>query len=199
MSLARELLNTLNYRSHRPNSESMSRITRRIRVPRHPHRPLRGEYEAGTTIFEILIATFILGVAIAGTAGLLVNASQTSGASQRRAAATTLAIGELEEIRSWPFTAVGIASTDPAYTSEFRGQTTVTNSGENRLEASGSTLKDGFEYHVERHVTWAPITVAEATVARGYKTVTIGVSWTDRTGSHTVWHQTGLYEKEPSP
>lgn len=175
----------------------MRSIRVRNRLPRLLYRQAGREYEAGTTIFEMLVATFILGVAIAGTAGLLLSASQTSAASRHRTAATRLGVEELEAIRSMPFQAIGIATTDPAFVSEFRGEPTVSNPGENRVEAAGVVESDGLEYQIERHVTWASVTAAGLLVDRAYKTVTVGVTWLDRTGSHTVWHQTGIHERDP--
>ena len=150
--------------------------------------------DAGITIVEMIVATLILGVGIAGAATLLVGASNTAAVSGNRRTATEIGVEEIERIRSWPYGVVGIMRAAPAYVPTFERLPTVTETGENRLEPTGSETREGVDYDVARYVTWLPIEVNRVLLPQGYKRLTIGISWTDSAGDHTVWHETGLFE-----
>lgn len=142
----------------------------------------------------MIVAMFILGVGIAGAAGLVITASKTAAAGAHRDRATTIGLAEVEQIRGWPYAEVGIATSDPDYTSTFNGAETVTEV-DNWVIGSATVVSEGLNFSIERHVTWVPVTTAAGVDSEGFKSVAVGVSWTDATGRHTVWHETALVER----
>jgi hypothetical protein len=150
--------------------------------------------ESGTTVVEMIVATFILGTAVAGAAGLISMASSTVASGNHRETATDIGIAELERIRSWPYVEIGIATSADGYEPVFDGSRTVIEPGRNRVEPREISTVDGRDYEIARYVTWATLDVGGDRIEMGYKVVTIGVSWADSSGDHTIWHQSGFFE-----
>ena len=149
--------------------------------------------EAGMSIPEVLVAALLLAVGVGGVVATLGTSGEAAATGRHQSTAAGIATGEVEVIRSVPYDEVGIAASSPGYVPRFEGRDTVTGAV-NRVEATGTTTVDVITYELERHITWRDITVGGSPIARGYKQVTIIVSWSDGTGPHQVRLDSGRYE-----
>lgn len=166
-----------------------------LRRPQHaqgqpgPSRDAR-QGEAGFTIVEMLVASFILGLGIMGVAGLIVASSRNAGMAETQNDASALANGELEIIRSLDYDFVGIATSADGYVREVDGLPTVSEAAGNLVEPYNKVSVDDQTFVIERSVTWA--TVSDNREA--YKIVRIVVFWETTAGSRSLTVQTGLHE-----
>ncbi len=145
--------------------------------------------ESGVTIVEMLVATFILGVGVMGAASLFVASAESASVSRSQADATDIATGDVEEIRSWPFDAVGIDVTADGYVPVVEGRQTVSEPTDNRVEPTETVERDGVEFEVDRSVTWARVGADR----QAYKIVTVTVTWQAHGGERSVTVQTGRF------
>jgi len=67
----------------------------------------------GFTLLELLVATFVIGVAVAGLFGLILLTVRTASEGERRIAATALANEKMELVRNLPYSQVGTAGGVP--------------------------------------------------------------------------------------
>lgn len=149
--------------------------------------------ESGTTVVEMIVATFVLGVGIAGAAGMLVASSRTVSATEHRATATAIGVAEVEEMRSWPYATLGIDPTEPGYQPSVDGRITVSEATGNRVEPRGLVEVDGLEFDIDRHVSWAAIGRGVDRRDQAYKVITVVIRWSDTTGDHDLLFETGVF------
>ena len=146
--------------------------------------------EAGVTVVEMLVATFILGLGVMGVASLFVTGARSLEVSERQADATDVATSELEIIRALNYENLGIASSSDGYVPTFDGRETVTVDEKNLVEAISSITRAGTDFKVERSVTWAVV----GSNKRAYKIIVVTVRWGTPAGERSVSTQTGRYE-----
>jgi len=141
--------------------------------------------EAGVSIVEILIATFILFFVITALAGLLTMAFAMTNSARRQTAGTVFAQELMEEIRAMSYSDIGTIGGDP----------------EGPLPALETTVSGDITYTVQREITWVddvsdndPQTPEGADDNReDYKDVSITLSWLASNGAtSTVSVQTSI-------
>ncbi len=170
-------------------------------VRRRPRRarslPFRAalQSEHGVTVVEMLVASLILAVGVAGAATLFVASNESIVVARGQADATDLAAGELEQIRALAYPEVGIAVSADGYVSMVDGRPTVTEAGQNRVEAVGSESRQGIDFRIGRSVTWARV----GDEPHGYKVIVVDVRWESAGLERTVTVQTGRYEESAEP
>lgn len=164
-------------RSDHPNDRARSR---RARV----------SDEAGFTVIEMLVASFVLGIGVVGVAALLITSARTTSLAETQSDASALARSELEIVRSFDYDDVGIATTADGFVSKFDGRPTVTESAGNLVEARGKVEVAETIFGIQRSVTWATVGRDE----RAYKIVVVIVEWETPAGPRTLQVQTGLHE-----
>lgn len=181
--------------------------------------PLVGE--RGLSLVEVIVATMIMGIGIAGAASVLATSSRTVAAADHRSQASSLATSEMESIRAMPYSLVRIDPTAVGYQASYGGRPTVTiataatdGPGLDTGDPDIDTLYDdipvpdnlsftviptstievaGSDYTVIRHVTWAPVGSGASLDQFGYKVVNIIVRWTDSAGQHEIQQESGLF------
>ena len=146
--------------------------------------------EAGVTVVEMMVASFLLGLGVMGVAALLVTSARTAAIAEAQSDASALATGELEIIRSFDYALVGIDPSSDGYLPSVEGRPTVTESEGNLVEARDKLEVDGTVYGIERSVTWATV----GADLEAYKIVRITVEWESRAGVRSLNVQTGLHE-----
>ncbi len=155
---------------------------------------IRGS-ERGVTVVEMLVASMILAVGVAGAATLFVASAESISVAGGEADATDIAEGELERVRALPYLEVGVSVTADGYVPVVDGRPTVTEAGPNRVEPMGTLARDGIDFRIERSVTWAQV----GDDPEGYKIVVVDVRWDAAGLERTVKVQTGLYEDTAEP
>lgn len=135
--------------------------------------------DEGMTLIEVLIAVFILSVAIIAMASAAVTSLHSLRVSRDRQDATQLASSTLERVRALPFDQVAHPST-PAVTGPFEGRTVV--SGPAGQVANATTTSEGFT--VTTWVTWQTTNLE--------KNIATIVSWTDGGETRSVRENTLL-------
>lgn len=163
------------------------RTPRRAAARRSERPPLRSE--RGVTLVEMLVASFILAVGIAGVATIFIASAESVAVVQGQADATDVATGEVEIIRSMPYGEVGISVAADGYEPVVAGRRTVTEAATNRVEPLGQVIRAGVDFRIDRSVTWEPI----GGNPDGYKVVSITVRWDAPAGERSVAVQTGLF------
>lgn len=160
--------------------------SRQVRAGRERSR-LGGEL--GVTVVEMLMATMILGVGVLGVSSLFVTSSRAGSTAEARTTAAEFVTAELERIRSWPFETVGVSPSAPGFVAAVDGRPTVVEEAENRIVPEEVVERNGFDFEVERAVTWASLPGQP----EAYKVVTVSVTWTAGGLAQSVTMQTGLY------
>lgn len=123
----------------------------------HPRRRLGGD--DGMSLVEMLIALFILAIALMALASGILASLTSIGNDERRVRATQLANQTVEDLRGMAWDDVGFYSDDPGYTATVDGQETVT-LGSSRAGAPGplpgpqSVTRDGIPFTVTTNITW---------------------------------------------
>lgn len=169
-------------------------LPRRPRCIRHSAPPERSvASENGVTVVEMLVASLVLAIGIAGIATVFVASADSVSLARQQAVASDLAAGEVEIIRALPYEHVGISVSADGYVGMFDGRRTVTEPSANRVEPIGDTTQDGVDFEIRRSVTWESI----GDDAEGYKVVTVSVRWAAVAPERSVTIQTGLFEAEP--
>lgn len=146
--------------------------------------------EAGVTVIEMLVASFVLGLGVVGVAALLISSARTTSLAEVQSDASALARSELEIIRSFDYNEVGIATAADGYVPTFDGLPTVTESAGNLVEARGKVEVSETTFGIQRSVTWATVGRDE----KAYKVVVVIVEWNTPAGPRTLRVQTGLHQ-----
>lgn len=145
--------------------------------------------EAGISIVEILIATFILFFVITAVMGLLTMSFVMSTGARRQSSATAMANRQIESIRALPYASIGVSGGDPNGT----------------LAASETTTSAGIVYTITRSITWvddvadnSPETPGGADSNRNdYKDVRVTLSWLNPTTGTTAQVSVSTSIREP--
>ncbi len=151
--------------------------------------------ERGITVIEMLVASMILAVGVAGAATLFVASAESISVAGGEADATDIAAGELERVRAMPYLEVGVSVTADGYVPMVDGRQTVTEAGPNRVEPTGTLTRHDIDFRIERSVTWAGVDGDP----EGYKVVVVNVRWDAAGLERSVKVQTGLYEDTAEP
>ncbi len=165
--------------------------------------------EAGLTLVEVIVATTLLGIGIAGAASVLAATSRTVAAADQRAQASHLATAEIETLRAMPYRDVVIDPNAKGYEHSYDRRTTVV---PNQLSISSTQAAlvpspkgaplvvpwevvqlGELEFSVTRHITWAKADPQGQKDQFGYKVINIIVKWTDSTGDHRLERESGLF------
>lgn len=169
--------------------------------------------ENGFSLVEIIVATMLMGIGIAGAASVLASSSRTSATADHRSQASHLATTEIETIRAMPYELVAIDPEAKGFETEFNGRETVTPDelGEPAAKESAilsptgtvprSDIVTPYEeltigdsiFTVFRHVTWAAAGPDTQPIKRSYKVINIIIRWTDSSGQHELQQETGLF------
>ena len=144
---------------------------------------------------EMLVASMILAVGVAGAASLFVVSAESISVAGGEADATDIARGELERVRALPYMEVGVSVTADGYVPSVDGRQTVTEAGPNRVEPAGTLTRHGIDFRIERSVTWA----GAGGDPEGYKVVVVTVRWDAAGLERTVKVQMGMYEDAAAP
>lgn len=144
------------------------------------------------------MALMLLGLGSLGASATFVTARKATTHSMYRSQATDLAVSETERIRTIPYKKVGIVVFSPGFVSTFRGRITAKSSGPSTetggVHPNAEISRDGVTYLITRHITWQSMVVDNTTIPEGYKVINVIVAWTDSAGSHSLEHQSGLYQ-----
>ncbi len=169
--------------------------------------------ESGFSLVEVIVATMLMGIGIAGAASVLASSSRTAATASHRSQASHLAVAEIETIRAMSYDLVAIDPEAKGFEKEFDGRETVTSDelGEPATKkpailspigtAPRSDIVMPYEevkiadmtFTVFRHVTWAAAGPDTQTIKRSYKVINIIIRWTDSSGQHEVQQETGLF------
>lgn len=145
--------------------------------------------EAGVSIVEILIATFILFFVITAIMGLLSVSFVMATTARYQSSATAFANRQIEQIRALPFVSVGTQGGDP----------------NGVLVSSETTVSNGVTYSIARSVTWiddvadnSPQTPAGAdSDRRDYKDISVTVYWQSPVNGQTYSISAATSIREP--
>lgn len=146
--------------------------------------------DAGVTVIEMLVASFVLGLGVMGVAVLLISSARTASLAETQSDASALARSELEIIRSFDYSEVGIATGASGYVPTFDGLPTVTESAGNLVEALDKVAIDETTFGIQRSVTWATV----GSDQKAYKIVVVIIEWSTPSGPRTLQVQTGLHQ-----
>lgn len=146
--------------------------------------------DAGVTVVEMMVASFLLGLGVLGVTALLVSSARTAAIAEAQNDASALATGELEIVRSYNYELVGIDPSSDGYAAEVDDRPTVTERDGNLVDATEKVELDDTVYLIERSVTWATV----GSNREAYKIVRIVVSWDTNVGVRSLTVQTGLHE-----
>jgi prepilin-type N-terminal cleavage/methylation domain-containing protein len=124
--------------------------------------------EQGFTLLELMIALFVLSVAVAGLVGVLDTAFGTTAVDVHRIDATGLAAKQLATLRARPYADIEVPSTAGPVTTAINNQ----------------------QFTTSYTTSWTSSTSADA---NAYKQVTVSVTWRDQVGAHTIEESTAVY------
>jgi len=125
--------------------------------------------EQGFTLLELMIALFVLSVAVAGLVGVLDTAFGTTAVDVHRVDAAGLAGKQLASLRAEPY-----ADVPAPYTPAAPATTTINNQ---QFDTSYTT-------------SWVSSSGGDTAA---YKELSVTVSWRDQAGAHSVEQDTALY------
>lgn len=160
-------------------------------VPRGVGRvdPPRGE--RGLSIVEMMVATLLLAIGVAGATAVFVSASKATLASETRADANRLAESSIEQLRALDPEAVGFDPTSSGFRVRVDGDATVVVPG-SRLEPRRVERVDSVDFTVVTDIVWRSVTVGGVTDDESYRLVRIRISWDDSFGAHAVERSSAL-------
>jgi hypothetical protein len=157
---------------------------------------------------------------MAPLASVFYSAMRTAGVANHRTDGASIASREIESIRAVPYAQVGFYGDQTGYVSSFETHSTVTlgstspSSGSlipqiqpetpdpnaattyapdpNPANAS-PIVQGGISYSVARNIVWVNAQDASTTYTSAYKKLTVVVTWSDQSGTHTVRQDSLLY------
>jgi prepilin-type N-terminal cleavage/methylation domain-containing protein len=163
----------------------------------------------GMSIVEMMVAIFILGVALSALAGVIMASIRSVSRNEREATATALSVQVIEELQTLPWTVVALYANETSDSSPLPG----TGRWHDRLDSTGTfeghtlsevpaysgtvsatnpdrddrvplpstqAVRKGVTYHVDRYITWVD---KDGSGTPETKRFTIVVSWEDIDGS----------------
>lgn len=151
--------------------------------------------ESGMTLIEVLVAMFILAVAVVALASTAVSSLSAVRLGKDRQNATQLASTVLEEVRGLPFEDVILDTADgpPALYNAVTNSTCATQGGDCEVVVR---VAGGAVDHVRtsgKLTATTYVTEVTGSASRELR-VTVVVTWTGTTGDHTVRQQTLVAE-----
>ncbi len=166
---------------------------RRIPGPRAqaPRAVRSGDGQRGLSIVEMMVATLLLAIGVAGATSLFVSASRVTLVSETRADANRLAENEIERLRGLDPALVGFDPAVPGFRVRVDGDLTVVVPG-SVLQPRRVVTVDEVDFTVVTEVVWRSVTVAGRTDDEAYRRVRVQVAWDDDVGPHTVEQSTAL-------
>lgn len=180
----------------------------------------RDDRDAGFTMIELTVSLGILAIVAASMAGVFWSALRTADVSSNRTDAAAVASREIEAMRAVPYDTVGFYADQTGYRSTFESRTTVTLGTTSPSGAAGTprvqpqrpdpsaaagfapdpdadnaqpVVQGGVTFTIRRDVTWTSASDATRSYSNAYKRLTVQVTWSDRTGPHTVRQDSVLY------
>ncbi|MFM8236428.1 MAG: fibronectin type III domain-containing protein [Actinomycetota bacterium] len=180
----------------------------------------RDDRDAGFTMIELTVSLGLLAIVAASLSGVFWGSLRSADVSSNRTDAAAVASREIEAMRAIPYNTVGFYADQTGYRSTFESRSTVNLGTTSPSGASGSprvqpqrpdpaaatgfapdpdpanaepVVQGGVTLSIRRDVTWTSAADPARTYTNAYKRLTVQVSWTDRTGAHTVRQDSILY------
>ncbi len=162
-----------------------------VPVPHGVGRVVRSERERGLSIVEMLVATLLLAIGVAGATAVFVSASKATLASETRADANRLAETGIEQLRALDPETVGFDPTASGFRVRVDGDPTVVVPGSGLQPRRVETV-DSVDFTIVTDIVWRSVTVAGVTDDESYRLVRVQVSWDDDFGALAVERSSAL-------
>jgi prepilin-type N-terminal cleavage/methylation domain-containing protein len=143
--------------------------------------------DSGMTALEMIVALLIVGIVATAFVSVIVQSISTGRVHELRVAANQLAQDRLESVVAQPWSAIGLYSSDPGFTTSAGGENTVILTTSPRPASvplpSDSVTKLGVSFSIRTDITWRddPTDLLGANDLNGntndVKHVVVAVSW----------------------
>lgn len=166
--------------------------------------------ERGFTLVEMMVAVLVMAVAFTPLAAVFWSGLRTADIAAKRTSGFSIATKEIESLHAVPYSDLGFYYTQsPA---SWKNYTTVLTCSSGTCPSNPpvqptttvpATSQTGFiSYTIARYIYWLGATAVTppggespttTTDTSAYKGVTVVVTWSDQTGSHTVEQDSIIY------
>lgn len=151
--------------------------------------------ERGFSLVELIITAAVIAIALFGLMGVFLGSLTASASADARTSAAAIATAELEGLRAIPYEDLGFEATATGYAASFEGATTVTvPAGRAQTTPTGPpVVAKGISFSVTRHIVWGGSDTQATGYTNAFKRVVALITWTDKSGSHTVRQDSAVY------